>query len=183
MHEISQDILIRASKGEIDAFEEIYRMASNYVYNIAFRITDNKEEAEEVAQDVFLKIYKNLKYFQFRSTIKTWIYRITVNTAINASKKRSRELHRRTDYDEDILYKPTSETLKEHLDKEENEILVKRMLGLLNPEQRTCVVLRDIEGLSYQEIADALRINKNTVRSRLKRAREKLLRAAQKRGG
>ncbi len=180
MQEIPNDIIIKASRGDIDAFEKIYKVASNYVYNIAFRITNNKEEAEDVTQSVFLKVYNNLKDFRFRSDIKTWIYRITVNLAINASKKRSKELNRRTDYNEDILYRPTSEVLKERLDKEENEILVKRLLTLLNPEQRACVVLRDIEGLSYKEIADALRININTVRSRLKRARGALLSAVKK---
>ncbi len=175
MQEIPQDILIKASKGDIEAFEKIYRLTSSYVYNIAFRISNNKDEAEDITQDVFLKIYNNLKYFQFRSAIKTWIYRITLNTAINASKKRSKELTRRADYDEGILYKPTSDILRERLDREENEVLVGRMLSLLNPEQRACVILRDIQGLSYKEIAQTLRININTVRSRLKRARETLL--------
>lgn len=180
MQEIPHDILIKASAGDLDSFERIYEASSNYVYNIAFRMTNNREEAEEITQDVFLKIYNNLKDFQFRSNIKTWIYRITVNLAINACKKSSRHIKKRADYDEDILYKPTSEVLKARLDKEENEMLVKRLLGLLNPDQRTAVVLRDIEGLSYKEIADTLRININTVRSRLKRARETLLTLRQK---
>jgi RNA polymerase sigma-70 factor (ECF subfamily) len=180
MQEIPQDILIKAARGNIQAFQEIYKVASNYVYNIAFRISSNKEEAEEITQDVFLKIYNNLKHFQFRSGIITWIYRITVNTAINAAKKRSRELARRTDFDENILYQPSSEVLKQRLDKEENETLVNKLLRLLNPQQRACVVLRDIEGLSYKEIAQALRVNINTVRSRLKRARQALLSAIKK---
>lgn len=180
MQEIAQDVLIKAQKGDIEAFEKIYRVASNYVYNLAFRITGNNEEAEEITQEVFLKIYSNLKYFQFRCAIKTWIYRITVNAAINASKKRSREIARRADFDEDILYKPTSEILKQRLDREENEVLVERLLKLLNPQQRACVVLRDIQRLSYKEIAQTLRININTVRSRLKRARQALLDAVKK---
>ena len=181
MREIANQILIKASEGDINAFEEIYKAAGTYVYNIAFRMTGNAEDAEEITQDVFLKIHKNLKYFQFRSTIKTWIYRITVNTAINTSKKRAKELNRRLDFDENILHRPTTEVLKERLDKEENEVLVKKLLNLLKPEQRACVVLRDIEGLSYKEIANTLRININTVRSRLKRARGALLSTVQKR--
>jgi RNA polymerase sigma-70 factor (ECF subfamily) len=180
MQEIPQDILIRAAEGDIAAFQEIYKVASSYVYNIAYRISSNNEEAEEITQDVFLKIYNHLKHFQFRSGIKTWIYRITVNTTINAAKKRSRELKRRVDFNEDILYQPSSEVLEQRLDKEENEALVNNLLKLLNPQQRACVVLRDIEGLSYKEIAQTLRININTVRSRLKRARETLLSAIKK---
>ena len=182
MQEIPQDLLIRASEGDIQAFQEIYKMASSYVYNLALRISNNQEEAEEITQDVFLKIYNHLRYFQFRSAIKTWIYRITVNTAINASKKRSRELSRRADFNENIQYGPASEVLKQRLDQEENEALISRLLKLLNPKQRACVVLRDIQGLSYKEIARTLGINLNTVRTRLKRARQTLLNA-RKRGG
>jgi len=180
MQEIPQDILKKAAGGDIQAFREIYKVASSYVYNVAFRISSNKEEAEEITQDVFLKIHKNLKYFQFRCRIKTWIYRIAVNTAINAAKKRSGELARRTDFNEDILYRPSSEVLEQRLDKEENEALVNKLLRVLNPQQRACVVLRDIEGLSYKEIAQALKVNINTVRSRLKRARQALLSAIKK---
>ena len=181
MQNIPNDISMKASKGDIDAFEKIYKAASNYVYNIAFRITGNKEAAEEVTQDVFLKIHANLKYFRYRSSVKTWIYRITVNTAINTIKRMSKELNRRTDYDDSIINRPASEKLKERINKEENEMLVKRLLDSLNPKQKACVVLRDMEGLSYKEIANTLNININTVRSRLKRAREKLLTEAQKR--
>ena len=89
MQEISKDILMQAAKGDIGAFEEIYRIASDFIFNVAYRITNNNEDAEEVSQDVFIKIYKNLKGFRFQSSFKTWIYRIAVNSAVNTSKKRT----------------------------------------------------------------------------------------------
>ncbi len=180
MQEIPHDIVIDAAKGDIEAFEKIYKTASGYVYNIAYRIVNKREKAEEITQDVFIKIYDKLKYFQFRSAIKTWIYRITVNEAINANRKMSKESDKKTEFDEEILYKLSTDIIKERLDKEENEILIKRLLNFLNPKQRACIVLRDIEGLSYREMSNVLKININTVRSRLKRAREALLNAVQR---
>ena len=82
MRDLPKDILIKASQGNMEAFEEIYGSSSDFVYNVAFRITNSREDAEEITQDVFLKIHRNLKNFQFRSSFKTWVYRITVNTVI-----------------------------------------------------------------------------------------------------
>jgi len=180
MKEIPTDIIIEASKGDLDAFKAIYDLSCGYVYNIAYRIMGYKEDAEEVTQDVYLKIYKNLKHFRFRSKIKTWIHRIAVNTAINAYKRRSSKFNKKTSFNEEVLNRPAREIIKERIDKEENEILVRRLLKILNPQQRSCVILRDMEGLSYKEIADTLKVNINTVRSRLKRARLALFNAVQK---
>ena len=175
MEGIPKDILIQASEGNVEAFEKIYRATSDFIYNVAYRITNHSEDAQEVTQDVFLKIYKNLKGFRFQSSFKTWIYRIAINTAINTYKRKSKELSRRVEYNDDIELKYAYNPTKESIDKGSNEELVKSMLNILNVDQRACVVLRDIEGLSYKEIADALNVNINTVRSRLSRARETLL--------
>jgi len=90
MQDITGNIIIRASEGDIDAFEMIYREYLDFVSNVAFRVVNTREDAEEVTQEVFLNIYRQLKYFRFESSLKTWIYRITVNTAINYSKKESK---------------------------------------------------------------------------------------------
>jgi len=176
MQDISKNVITRAAGGNMDAFEHIYRTASGFVYNVALRVTNNRPSAEEVAQDVFLKIYRNLKNFEFKSSFKTWIYRIAVNTAINASKKTSRETDRRVEYDDEAKQKTSIEIAQSASGELDNKELVKRLLAMLNPDQRACIVLRSIEGLSYKEIADALHININTVRTRLMRARETLSR-------
>lgn len=180
MEEIPRDILMQAREGDIDAFKKVYDSASNFVYNVAFGITGNNEEAEEITQEVFLKIYHNLKGFRFRSNIKTWIYRIAVNTAINASKRKTRQSERTLQYKEDILQGTHASKLEERIEREEDEVFVRKLLDRLRPEHRACVILRDIEGLSYKEIAETLNININTVRSRLKRARMSLLKVIQK---
>ncbi len=181
MQDISQNILSQAAAGDMASFQEIYKAASGFVYNVALRITNNRQDAEDVTQDVFLKVHKNLNNFQFRSSFKTWLYRIAVNSAINTTNRSSKELSRRVDFDK-AIESQASAPAENLLDKEFNESKVQSLLDKLNPDQRACVVLREIENLSYEEIARALKINLNTVRSRLKRAREMLLAISQKRG-
>ncbi|MDE1921431.1 MAG: RNA polymerase sigma factor [Candidatus Omnitrophica bacterium] len=171
--DIAQDILIRASRGEAQAFEEVYKATSGFVYNVALRIVNNREDALEVAQEVFLIVHDKLKTFRFESSFKTWVYRITANTAINFAKKNSRL--KSVPFEESLMEPPAENEALTQMDQEYHNRLVEKLLGELNCEQRACVVLRDIQGLSYEEMAQALNININTVRSRLKRAREKLL--------
>ena len=180
MEDIAKDILIRASQGDVQAFEEVYKASSSFVYNVALRVVNNREDALEVSQEVFLIIYNKLKGFRFESSFKTWVYRITANYAINFAKKSSRT--KTVPFEDAFAYLPEGraegEALNEaqvHMDQEHQNQLVENLLGELNCDQRACVVLRDIQGLSYEEIAQALNININTVRSRLKRSREKLL--------
>ena len=175
MQNIPEDTLIKASKGDMEAFEEIYRIASGYVYTVAIKVTGNREDAEEVTQDVFISIHKNLRSFRFRSSFKTWIYRIATNKAINSYRKRSKERGKKIPFDDEIAAEEIGTPGVSSLDEEHRKKLVSVMLESLPLEQRACVILKDIEGLKYEEIARALNININTVRSRLKRAREKLI--------
>jgi len=173
MEDIAKDILIKASRGDTRAFEDIYNASSSFVYNVAFRIVNNREDALEVAQEVFMIIYHKLKGFRFESSFKTWVYRITANSAINFAKKSSR--FKTVPYEDDLGDGEVLNEVHAQMDQEHQSQLVENLLAELNPDQRACVVLRDIQGLSYEEIARALNININTVRSRLKRSREKLL--------
>lgn len=181
IRDISNDLLLKASNGDAQAFEEIYKFASGFVYNVALRIAGNREDAQEITQEVFLRVFKNLKNFKYQSSFKTWVYRITVNTALNIRKKALNDLNRRAEYNENIYAAKALQDnpLERIIDKKSNEEIVNNLLAVLNPQHRACIVLREIQGLSYKEIAQALKININTVRSRLKRARQILL----KRGG
>ena len=173
MEDIGKDILIRASQGDMQAFEDVYKASSSFVYNVAFRVVNNREDALEVAQEVFMIIYHKLKNFRFESSFKTWAYRITANCAINFAKKNSRA--KTVPFEESFGEGAVFSEIEAKMDQEHQSQLVEKLLGELSPDQRACVVLRDIQGLSYEEIAQALNININTVRSRLKRSREKLL--------
>ena len=173
MEDIDKDILTRASQGDMQAFEEMYKASSSFVYNVAYRVTSNREDAMEVSQEVFMVIYHKLKTFRFESSFKTWAYRITANTAINFAKKNSRV--KNVPFEESWGEGAVLNEAHKKLENEAKSQRVQELLGTLNPDQRACVVLRDIQGLSYEEIAKTLDININTVRSRLKRSREKLL--------
>jgi RNA polymerase sigma-70 factor, ECF subfamily len=183
MTDIPRDVVIRAGEGDMQSFEQIYKAVSGFVYSVAFRITNNAADAQEVTQDVFLKIYRNLKGFRFKSSFKTWAYRITVNTAINKYRVVAKEKKRTVNYDDAIeTGKTAADERAGFIEKEDAEKRVAKLLDLLNPDQRACVVLREIQGLSYQDIAETLKININTVRSRLKRARLALLERAESTG-
>ena len=180
MNDVAADILERAACGEIEAFQQVYKATSGFVYNVALRITQNSADAEEVTQDVFMKIYHSLKDFRQRSTFKTWLYRVTVNTAINRYRKTKREQKDMLDYDSLSGVLPGGSSAAEGAIQSDDETRLRALLNILNPEFKTCLVLREIEGFSYQEIAATLKIPLNTVRSRLKRARQILLEAARK---
>jgi RNA polymerase sigma-70 factor (ECF subfamily) len=181
--EIAQELIKRAGSGDMPAFEQLYQATSGFVYNVALRMTRNYADAQEVTQDVFLKIYRHLKSFRFRSAFKTWVYRITVNTAINRYRQAKKEAGRRADYNDALKYQAAGNSAAEGAIASDNKEILNKLLDRLIPEYKVCLILREIEGLSYQEIAAALRIPLNTVRSRLRRARQALLEAARGRGG
>jgi RNA polymerase sigma-70 factor, ECF subfamily len=175
MQEVERELIVRAGQGDMGAFREIYVRASGYVYTLAYRVVNTKHDAEEVTQDVFLRLHKSLGSFKFESSFKTWLYRIAVNAAINHAKKRNRVT---THEVEEVYEDPATVTQPEAgkgLEAADTEKKLKLMLDQLNPDQRACIVLREIEEMDYQGIATSLGININTVRSRLKRARETLM--------
>ncbi|MBU4376626.1 MAG: RNA polymerase sigma factor [Candidatus Omnitrophica bacterium] len=180
MRDIDSDILKRAAGGDIEAFEDIYRSFSGFVYNVALGITRDRSDAEEVTQDVFIKAYRGLRGFRFGSSLKTWIYRIAANEALNRYNKSKKEQSRRLNYDDNIEAEPAAGSGREEIMQSDSEKRFAALLEKLDQNQRACLVLREIEGLSYKDIADVLRIPVNTVRSRLKRARQALLEKARK---
>lgn len=167
-------MIVRARNGDIAAFEDIYRATSAFVYNVALRVTNNSNDADEVTQDVFVKVHRSLGSFAFRSSFKTWIYRIAANTAINHAKASARHRNRKVEYDPEIHDIEAPDLTRGPLEREDAEKAIRSLLGELGPDQRACIVLREIEGLDYRTIAKMLSIKINTVRSRLKRAREHL---------
>ena len=177
MQDIAEDVIMRAARGDSDAFEEILKGYGDLVFNVSLRVLRHRQDAEEVSQDVFWTLYKKLRDFEGRSSLKTWIYRITMNAAINYAKRTARMKDRTVEYDEEAFGTDQHGGGPDVAEKEYAENVVQRLLDLLSPEQRACVVLRNIEGMSYEEIAQTLGIDINSVRSRLKRARDKMLAA------
>ena len=175
-------VLVRAAKGGDDgAFNELVRRYDRNVFRIAQHITQNREDAEDVVQDAFLKAYTNLQQFQEQSKFYTWLVRIAVNEAL--MKLRRRRPERTVSLDEDIQvgedsvprevadWSPNPE--QNYNQAELREILTRTIQGL-PPGFRTVFILRDVEGLSTEETADALELSIPAVKSRLLRARLQL---------
>ena len=186
--------LVQAAKGgDVGAFEQLVKRYDRNVFRIAQHITQNREDAEDVVQEAFLKAYNNLKGFQGQSKFYTWLVRIAVNEAL--MKLRRRKPERTVSLDEDIKteedsvprevadWSPNPE--QQYSQGELREILTKTIQGL-PPGFRMVFVLRDVEGLSTEETAEALDLSIPAVKSRLLRARlqlrERLSRYFQKRG-
>jgi RNA polymerase sigma-70 factor (ECF subfamily) len=174
--------LVNAAKGgDVTAFEELVRRYDRNVFRIANHITQNREDAEDVVQDAFLKAYSNLAQFQGQSKFYTWLVRIAVNEALMRLRRRRPE--RMVSLDEDVKteddsvprevadWSPNPEQL--YGQGELKDILTKTIQGL-PASFRTVFVLRDVEGLSTEETADALNLSIPAVKSRLLRARLQL---------
>ncbi len=164
-----------AARGSEEAFAQIYHAHVRMVFNVAWRIVGSREDAEEVVQQAFLAVHRGLPEFAQRSSLKTWIYRIAVNCAINHGKQRARERDHRAAFEHDLKARRLQSSVPGPATVVETSDMVDRLLATLPDEQRVCLVLRSVECLSYQEIADLLGINLNTVRSRIRRGREALL--------
>ncbi len=148
MDHITENIIIEASEGSTEAFESIYKEYSGFVYNVAFRVVKNIDEAQEVTQDVFLTVYRKLKSFKFKSSLKTWVYRIAVNMAIDYARKRSREQDHTVLYEDNNKLNKTIDPAGEEIEREQQEKIISTLLEALSPNQSVCIVLRSIEGLS-----------------------------------
>jgi RNA polymerase sigma-70 factor (ECF subfamily) len=164
------------------AYEELIARFQQPVYTLALRLLDDPSEASDVVQEVFLKVFRNVGSFRGQSTLKTWIYRITVNEAHNARRWFFR--HRRREVELDTGSEDTR-SLKEIIpdrsrspydvavDREQH-LMIEAALERINPIFREAVVLRDITDLAYEEIAEVLGVSLGTVKSRILRGREAL---------
>jgi RNA polymerase sigma-70 factor (ECF subfamily) len=168
-------------EGSERAYEELLTRFQQPVFTLALRLLNDQAEACDVVQEVFLKVFRNISNFRGQSTLKTWIYRITVNEAHNTRRWFFR--HRRHEVELDS--KPETRDWKEMIadtgrspfelafDQEQHS-MIEAALKRINPIFRDAVVLRDIADLSYEEIAEILEVSLGTVKSRILRGREAL---------
>ena len=172
-----QELVSRARAGDQDAFEQLVLANQNKVYTLTFRMVNDREEAEDLAQEAFLKAWQGLPSFQGDSSFSTWVYRLTSNACLDflRSKKRRQE-HMGQAFsldDEDAPSLPDEEQLQpqQQLEKKERARQLYRALEQLSDQHRQIIVMRELSGLSYQEISEALQLDIGTVKSRLTRAR------------
>ncbi len=177
-----ESVLVNAArKGDIAAFEELVRRYDRNVFRIAQHITQNREDAEDVVQDAFLKAYQNLGQFQGQSKFYTWLVRIAVNEALMRLRRRRPE--RMVSLDEDVKTEEDSmpreiadwsPNPEQQYNQAELKDILSRTIQGLPTSFRTVFVLRDVEGLSTEETAEALGLSIPAVKSRLLRARLQL---------
>ena len=173
-------------QGDSEATERLILKYQNRIYNAILRICANPDDAAELTQDTFVKVIENIDRFKGRSSFYTWAFRIGVNLTLNYCQRKVRIGFRSLDAEDNEDNGQAKQVLKEFLaddsspnpavvaaNKELSEIVVDALMKL-REEQRVVVVLRDIEGMNYAQIAEVLDIELGTVRSRLSRARSNL---------
>jgi RNA polymerase sigma-70 factor (ECF subfamily) len=173
--------------GEESAYETLIQRFEQPIFNIVSRLLDDPADAADVVQEVFLKVFRNVVAFRGESSLKTWIYRIAVNEARNQrrwfSRHRRQEVNLEAEEQCDLyqgqrgyqnwLPDPGRSPFELTLDRE-TQALIEAALAEVNPKFRAALVLREIEGLSYEEIGDILEISLGTVKSRILRGRDAL---------
>jgi len=168
--------------GDERAYEELITRFQQPVYVLALRLLSDSSEASDVVQEVFLKVFRNIGSFRGQSSLKTWIYRITVNEAHNARRwffrHRRREVELETNPEESRDWKESipdrSRSPFEEAVNQERHSMIEAALEQISPIFREAVVLRDITDLSYEQIAEVLGVSLGTVKSRILRGREAL---------
>ncbi len=175
-----QELVARAKAGDQDAFEQLVRDNEKRIYNLALRMVGSPEDALDLSQEAFLNAWKGLASFQGNSSFSTWLYRLASNTCLDFLRTRKRR--------QEIVGAPLSLDDAEaapapadsrfqpdlQLERREREQALRRALDALPPHHRQVLVLRELSGLSYQELSDVLQLDMGTVKSRLTRARVSL---------
>lgn len=177
MNSLDDYTLIRlVLEGNTSAFDVIVRRYNTKVYSLAYRLLNSVEDAEDVAQDTFSQAFKGLGSFRGTSKFYTWLFRITYNLAISQRRKRkpALSLNSQTDSQGEITLPSDDASPMKNMEDEEGKTLMDKALGLLSLDHRAGLVLKEIEGFSYEEIALSLGVPVGTVRSRLHRARLEL---------
>lgn len=174
------DIVRRAKQGDSHAFEQLVTQYEKQIYNLAYHYTGNEHDAMDASQEIFLKVYRFLPQFNEESLFSTWLYRVASNVCKDVLRKRyaKNEVSFSVFNDDeeeytfdvpDMRYDPSSELERKELRKE-----IHQSLSALSPDHREILILRDIVGLSYEDISSSLELGQGTVKSRIARAREKL---------
>jgi RNA polymerase sigma-70 factor, ECF subfamily len=180
MNNENRELVARASQGDVEAFTKLVRANSSLVYRVALRMLGD-EDAQDASQEVWVRVWRNIKGFRGESAFSTWLYRITVNTCLSLRRKEStRQQHQHTsEYSEDLPYLPEPpggeadpEALTLSAERKEE---IQAALGHVRAEHRAALVLRHMEGLSYAEIAEVMGVPDGTAKGWVSRGRAAML--------
>jgi len=186
--EEDRELVRRAQKDDKEAFEELVRRHQNRVFAVAGGILRNREDVEDIAQQVFLKAYFSIRRFDQRAAFSTWLYKITVNECWDLlRKKKVRPLVFEAELSEEQnqVYQASSEQSDGKPDASERLALreqVEELMSCLDERDRMMLVLKEVQGFSVEEIAESMGVNANTVKVRLFRARRKIVEFSRREG-
>jgi RNA polymerase sigma-70 factor (ECF subfamily) len=180
--DVIESLIKRCLTGDQLAWEQIIRQYWRKVFNVAYKFVGKHDEAEDLTQDIFLKIFKSLDTFDRRANFQTWLVSISRNLCIDHYRSVRKE---RETIDRDVDAGALSPTAAEPgpvalLEQRDRVVLLRQALSALPDTLRTAVLMRDIQEMSYQEIADRLRLPEGTVKSRINRGRTELARQIRK---
>lgn len=188
MAEVESVLIRKAKNGDVHAFENLIEIHRKRVYNIALKMLHNQEDAYDITQEVFIRVFKSMKEFREEASFSTWIYRITKNACLDELRKRKNKATVSMDEDletEDGTIKrqvedcsPGPDALYESMELRD---IVRTAIELLSDEHKFVIILRDLQGFSYEEIAKVLECPEGTVKSRINRARKALKEILQRR--
>jgi RNA polymerase sigma-70 factor, ECF subfamily len=169
-------VVKRAQQGDRKALEELILGCERRVYNIAYRFMGNEADAYDMAQEALIKLYRNITSFKHKSSLSSWVYRLTVNTCMDGLRKRkhapiSLEYSMEKGVSIEDTYSASPE--EQALSIEESED-IQKAINVLSDSYKSVIVMRDIDGLSYEEISESLDISIGTVKSRINRGRQQL---------
>ncbi len=173
-------IIRRVQHGDTDAFELLVAAYEKNVFNVALQMTGNREDAQDMAQEAFLKAYSSLSSFRGDSKFSSWLYRIVSNVCLDYKRKQIRRPSSSLTVEDDdgetlqLAIADESQSPERLLEQKLTREAVRRGLQELPEEQRHILLLREIQGLSYEEIGEAMDLEAGTVKSRIFRARKKL---------
>lgn len=176
----------RAQAGDETAFQEIVQKYQSKVFSIIHGIVRQRNDVEDIAQQVFYKVFFSIRNFDFRSSLITWIYKITVNECFDyLRKKKVRKLVYESDLSEDEVRRventePATERAPGADVSLASRDYVTKLMAKVSPEERTLLLLKEVEGYSVEELAGMMNMNENTIKVKLFRARQKLVKASQR---
>lgn len=174
------ELVSRSRQGDKSAFAKLVNSYYEMVYVVCYGVLQNREAARDTTQEVFLKVFREIERFKGDSKFKTWLYRIAMNASIDVTRRRRPQVSLdATDVSDEedqapVIIEETGPGPRESASKAELKTLMAKAVEQLSPEHRAILVLREWQGLTYEEIAEALDLELGTVMSRIHYARKKL---------
>lgn len=169
-------LLRRAQKGDAEAFETLLAPHEKKIYGLCLRMLGSREDALDCAQDAMLRIWRSLKSYRKEASFTTWIYRIATNACLDLIRKRKVRPSVSLEMMTELGYSPVgdADNPQEYAEARARKQALEVGLSQLTPDHRAALILRDIQGLPYEEVASVLQVSLGTAKSRISRAREKL---------